>query len=184
MKKIFSFMMVALAAVVVVACHPKQKDDPTPTATVEEIIASDFAEMQAIDSTAIFYESHITLNQNFEDVETVDSLTVAILENIFQLADTCYIINHDLNADTNTVEKVNDYWLECVCIDPASIAVTFTDALNAYEQSNMVRVSGNTITLRQPLHPSINNPFYILGNRVDTGFVAVNVYTGEVTTLN
>lgn len=139
----------------------------------------EFTEFMAAHPGSIFYESHIILDQNLEDVKSVSELNVVECENVFQDSVFCHMIHHDFVEETTKEEVVQDFWLGSNELNPTKLVLTLEDALEAYEASEF-KTTGNKVTLRSPVGPELLPPYYIIGQQNSPCFVKVDAMTGEV----
>ena len=171
MKKIISILAIAMAMVFANSCKPNH--------VFNETLNKEFAEFTAEHPDAIFYESHIVLNKNLEDVKHPKNLIVAECENVYQDSVFCHMITHDFVMETVNEEVVEDLWLGSNSIKPSELVLTLEDALAAYEASEF-ETTGNKVVLRSPVGPELLPPYYIIGQHNSPCFVKVDAITGEV----
>lgn len=173
MRKFITFMAVALLTVTAISSC--KKTDP-----YNEALNKEYAEFMAEHHNGVFYESHIILNKNLEDVKSYKDLSVVGCENVFQDSTFCYIVTHDFVEGTTNTEVVRDFWLGSEDINPNELKLTLTDALKTYWKSDFKKTTGNKVTLRSPVGPVRVNPLYIIGQHNSPLFVSVDAITGEV----
>lgn len=170
MKKIFMFLTIALAAVTMTSCKH---------AFYNEFLNKEYVEFIAEHPDAVFYESHIILDKNLEDVKSVKDLNVVECENVYQDSVFCHQIHHNFVKKTRDEEVIEDLWLGSNELDPTKLVLTLEDALKAYETSEY-ETTGNKVTLRSPVGPELLPPYYIIGQHDSPYFVRVDALTGEV----
>lgn len=175
MKKIITFIAI-MFVMAATATSCKQ-------AFYNDSLNKEFTEFMAEHPGAVFYESHIVLSDNLENVKSVSKLNVVECENVFQDSVFCHMIHHDFVEETTNEEVVQDFWLGSEPITPTELKLTLEDALKAYEASEF-KTTGNKVTLRSPVGPKLLPPYYIIGQQNSPCFVKVDAMTGEVGLIN
>lgn len=180
MKKIIKWVLSIGAIVALIICgimlnKPTEPESVSVTLTgidVNETIEQDYTAIN--DSDVLFYESQITLSNVLDSNYVADVKSVT---NVFQLRDTSYQFIHEIvdGVQTDSVIKINDYWLEDQKINFKQV-IPFGIALDAVANSQLYP-DVHIITLRAPLGPNVTNPFYIFGR-----VTSVDACTEEVMT--
>lgn len=174
MKKIITFIAIVITAIATMTgCKQAFYNDS---------LNKEFTEFMVEHPDAVFYESHIVLDQNLEDVKSVNKLNVVECENVYQDSVFCHMIQHDFVEDTTNEEVVQDFWLGSNSINPTTLVLTLEDALKAYEASEF-ETTGNKVTLRSPVGPELLPPYYIIGQQNSPCFVKVDAMNGEVSLI-
>lgn len=195
MKKFLSMMCIMMIAIVtMVACKNKTTNGASPGNETDTSIADvgspttgfDFEKVLTLDAeyafanseSPVFYEAQVLLDGY---VDAATELNVVEVKTVFQSYAEPLVITIMRGGKDAVVEKLNDYWLECVPIKLPT-ALTLKDAITKLNEANIVKPHSKVVTLRNPLGPWQRNPQFIFG-QVGTGFVAVDAKTGEVNTI-
>lgn len=122
---------------------------------------------------AILFEVHgeMTNNGEVSNIEMIYSLPYR------NKVHGSLLVNLSDGDEEPLMEIIDQPWLEDRAITPY-VSSTLTDALERVRQEGY-EVTSSYVTLRHPLAPGFNTPLYIFGDN-KSGFISVNVITGEV----
>ncbi len=110
---------------------------------------------------------------------TTDPLKIDKLRVVFQNKDnTTVIIKSTGWGEFGEPTLIPEPWLEDVVIQwPVKMDL---DEANQLKEAAGYKEPYNTVTLRNPLGPTINNPYYIFGAGPSTPYIFVDTVTKEV----
>lgn len=149
--------------------------------TINDIVKEDYLQLLEESEDLYYWESHIVLTKNLEDIQSFEEIIPAALENVFEI--TPYVIHkhNDMITGEKYEERLIDEWYGSHKIYPEDFILSFEEAVIAYWNSPL-RTTGNKITMRRPINPMYENPYYIFGQMDSPYLVFVNAVTGEVST--
>lgn len=162
------------------SCKP---DEPTVVfenaITIENFnqkLVEDYNKVLAVDSTALLYESMI----DFDTTVDNGDVKIDIVQNVIQAHDTCYMFVHTAVGGDSLV-KVNDYWMECIKIDPTKV-ISLDSALTRLQMADLPKPKSNKCVLRYILGPNSlkEHPCYYFGDNHHKPFVKVDCVTSDV----
>lgn len=163
MKKILYFMMAALLCVAAVSC----KKHKTVELNFEKCWLADYEEMTAdYDSTFRFYYAQATMNMSIDEVATIDSVKLDMVEVLFQTNDST-VVKYIHNTDGSVKKEVfKGHWAECMNIHPDSVCMTLMAGIDLVSRMDCVKPHSNIVVMRCPLYPPFNeHPYYIFGDQ-------------------
>jgi hypothetical protein len=181
MKKLLIFIISFVTICTLTCCHQK-KHEPVQLGGInaDTTMIIDYNNLKSDYPDIVFYESQITLNQY---VDSIDSLLVINVVNIFQNEDTVFTSTYSLIDDTvinHSLSKEKGYWLEDCSIE-AIHEISLSNAINILYQTDCIKPHSVNVTFRQPLGPKILEcPYFIFGNR-GSDLTFINSKNGEVT---
>lgn len=175
MKKLILCFIMACVAIFssCQSCSSKVEEPEVITINnYNQIIKDDYKSIKDTFDKVVFYESQVT----FDTIVNVENIGIRQAVNVFQAGEYCYRFIHVGNK--TDIDKVHDYWLEDVVINP-NIIIDLDSAIVRLFQADIVKPKSNKMTLRCPLGPVIYNPAYYFGQG-STGFVKVDAITSKV----
>lgn len=170
---------IAVAVVALVVVWLCQRGDKP---TVNECIVKDYEAALEISPRARYYETECVLNGCLDDVHT-DAKIVSYSQ-IVQIGDSVYYYNRDFKEGTLDVTHKYGHWGGTFKCDPHDICITFDEALDILDKSNIVLPHSNKMTLRCPMGAGSYTPLYIFGSTTSKLYVYVDAVTGKVGQLN
>lgn len=177
MKKIFSFVVVALVALTLVGCKPK------PVAVLNQAKA-DYAVMAAEDSSARFYEVEMVLDRPISYLNQNRNVRLSSSRTVGQIDTTVKYFDRDYNRYGKIVKEeissVVGSWMGDDKMELDSLVLDLSDAMKKLQESDIILPEADKVVLRRPLMPPFST-YYIFGT-YGTFFVLVDAVTGEVTT--
>lgn len=162
MKKVLYFLMAAVLCFAVVSC----KKGKTVELNFEKCWSDDYAAMveEYGDTAFQFYYAEARMNQNIDEMTTIDSVEFTKIETLFQ-AGPKNIVKFT-HKDDGTVKKstIKGTWLECMNINPDSVCMTLLETIDMVIDMECVKPHSNIVVMRCPLYPPFNvHPYYIFG---------------------
>lgn len=172
-KLIFIIAAVVLIAVLLVILFSGNKK------TVNDFIVEDYCEVLEQYPDAIYYETDCVLSGYLDELKT--KTEVISYESIFQFdKDSVVYYRRNLVDNTLEIEKKYGHWQGSFSSDPRDTKVTFSEALEILEKSNIVKPHSDKMTLRWPLGSKYDHALYIFGSTMSDLYVGVDVISGEV----
>ena len=182
MKKITSFLGIMLIALCLMfsacsGCNSNNNGNNTPEPEVvttgynyDEVVIADYDYIASQYPGFNFYEADVV----FDTAVAIPTAHVVAIQTVFQVNDTCIMIQHNEDMTTDTV-IVNDYWMECMPMN-ARNAVDFDSCMIIIEPYRAV-LNNRRMTFRRVLAPPFpENGQYIFG----PGLLVVDAATGEI----
>lgn len=182
-KRIFPFLFTMLLAAVLsfstVSCSSCRNGEVKPTEPVELVYDFNQTIIEDCDWIASQYETFRFLEADAEfDCFVSDSTpNVISVRTVFQVGDTCIMINHLENDTVPVITKENDYWMECMAIN-ARMPISLDSALKIAEPYKEM-LNTRRLTLRKLVGPPFpEHSEYIFGN----GKLFIDSHTGAART--
>lgn len=196
MKK---FLVLALCALVAFsACDRKKNVTPVEPEndTTEVVAALNVEHAIATDRETMFaqysewykwYETCVTY-KNYLDEENDGEIEA--IRNVFQVIEKTdedcfdtYVVQIYHTADGKTeTEVTHSFWLEDMPLNREEINVTFDEAFEKMNESNLTKPHSRNCVLRKQVAPKRSNAQYIFGNM--SMQIYVDAQTGETTDDN
>lgn len=183
MKKITSFLGIMLIALCLMfsACtccnnsnNPSVPEVDTIGYNYDEVVIADYDYIASQYAWFNFYEADVV----FDTAVAVPDARIVAIQTVFQINDTCIMIQHNEDMTTDTV-IVNDYWMECMPMN-ARNAVDFDSCMVIIEPYRSV-LNNRRMTFRRVLAPPFpENGQYIFG----PGLLVVDAATGAIVDWN
>lgn len=185
MKKITSFLGIMLIALCLMfsacnCCNSNNCDNPSTPEEVttgydyDEVVIADYDYIASQYPGFNFYEADVV----FDTAVAIPTAHVVAIQTVFQVNDTCIMIQHNEDMTTDTV-IVNDYWMECMPMN-ARNAVDFDSCMIIIEPYRAV-LNNRRMTFRRVLAPPFpENGQYIFG----PGLLVVDAATGAIVDWN
>ena len=178
MKKITSILCICLMALCMMfaSCNRCSKPTPEPITgyNYDEVVQSDFQYIASQYPDFHFYEVDVEMDTTFN---MEGDRYITYIKTIFQVNDTCIMIEHPKNGYTETPDTsyIHDQYLECMDMN-AFNAVNWDSAMTIIA-SYRNELPTRFVTFRRVLAPPFpKNGQYIFG----PGLLVVDAATGEV----
>ena len=192
MKKFLVFLMGVMLMIGVSACTcSRQKKDVDPAVTelvVENVVSLDRQAMNlAHGDDYRWFETGVQL-KNWLDEENDGSIDMVV--NVFQVVekydstsfDTFVYKYQHFSDGTVNEEGIHGFWVEDYPLNEEAIVVTFKEAFEKVQESNLPKPHTRQVVLRKQVGPKEANPQWIFGNLKEQ--IYVDAVTGAVSDKN
>ena len=192
MKKFLVFLMGVMLMIGVSACTcSRQKKDVDPAVAelvVENVVSLDRQAMNlAHGGDYRWFETGVQL-KNWLDEENDGSIDMVV--NVFQVVeeydstsfDTFVYKYQHFSDGTVNEEGIHGFWVEDYPLNEEAIAVTFKEAFEKVQESNLPKPHTRQVVLRKQVGPKEANPQWIFGNLREQ--IYVDAVTGAVSDKN
>ena len=176
-----NFLMILITVALAFFAH-YFLSSPSYSATTEitvdnflDIAKADLATESSKSENVVFYESQIT----FSNFITSDTVGIERVMNVIQDTSMCIQFHH--RGTKTYITKTHSYWLEDIPVNLDRL-ITLDSAITRLNMANVPKPKTRICILRNVLGPTPTTPAYIFGTH-GTGFVRVDGYTGEVSTI-
>ena len=186
------FLMGIMLMIGVSACTcSRQKKDVDPAVAelvVENVVSLDRQAMNlAHGGDYRWFETGVQL-KNWLDEENDGSIDMVV--NVFQVVeeydstsfDTFVYKYQHFSDGTVNEEGIHGFWVEDYPLNEEAIAVTFKEAFEKVQESNLPKPHTRQVVLRKQVGPVEANPQWIFGNLQSQ--IYVDAVTGEVRDYN
>lgn len=183
MKKVFTLLLAAFMMLAFSACNSCDRQIEKEQ-TVEEFILADTAYMTAnYDTTYVWFETQIVLN-NYLDEESCDGSfekVINIFEVITKVDSASYntlVVKMIHIGDSLEIQASEDFWIEDMVMNKEPISLTYAEAFNLMNTSNYMKPHTKYCVLRKEVGLVVANAQYIFGDIVSQ--IYVDAITGDV----